>query len=197
MENVVKQVGRRRVLNGIDCTFRIGELTMIRSTSPADRTILARILIGQIYPDWGRVTRVKPCAALVGGVLGFPAAMAAFHGLDLIAAAFGLDARDLRRAVSAMMDDPEAVRKPFNQLSGRDRTALLFGASWLCPTPLYVCNGPPLPKDIPVRRRLSPLYHRARRRAAIVWVTDRRASTKDYRPDRIFDLENGRLVPSI
>lgn len=194
LEGVSKRVGGKRVLDTVSCSFREGELTLIRSPRGAGKTALARLLIGQTWPDAGSVTRSGP-ASLVGGTLGFLPNAPARRGLDLIAAAFGLDAAALAEAVGALMDDPEALALPFSRLGGRNRTGLLFGAGWLVPAALYVCDGPPLPSDATAQERLAPLFQDARCRAAVVWIADEAAKPTLHRPDRLLRLEGGKLQP--
>lgn len=195
MEGVVKRFGAKTVLDGLSAEFHAGELTLIRGRRNAGKTTLARILAGQTRPDRGTVRRTGPAAPLIGGAWGFGGGMSTMAGLDLRAAAHGLDSRDYIAAVAALFENPDVLRRPFGELRGADRTLLTFGAGYLTPAALYVVDGAPLPIDPRTRQALAPLFDAARARAAVVWVADDAIRAAPFAPDRFLRLEDGRLAP--
>lgn len=194
LSGVVKRLGSRTVLAGVDAAFRRGTLTLIRGERGSGRTTLARILTGQTLPTAGAVGRTGPAAPLIGSSDVFSTGGSAIEALDFRAAAHGLATGPYVAAVARLMPDPEALRAPFGRLTGLERQVLLFAASWLIPADLYVSDGALAPTAPAVRRRIEPLVAAARVRAAVVWIAEARAAARDADPDAERFLEDGRLV---
>lgn len=193
LEGVTKRLGSREVLQGVDARFHLGELTLVRAARGAGRTTLARLLAGQTAADTGAVLRLGPAAPLIGAAWGFDNGSPALEGLELRAAAYGLDFGGYVDAVAERMSDPEALRRPFGEIAGLDRAMLIFAAGWLTPSTLYVVDGSPLPANAVLRARLRPLYEQARAAAAVVWIGQDTLYPGVFWPDRFLRLADGRL----
>lgn len=191
LEGVVKRVGGRVVLSGATAAFRIGEMTLIRGGRGSGKTSLARLLSGATHPDAGRVRRIGWPAPIVGAAAGFAAAAPALRGLELRAAAYGLDSTAYVAAVTALMRDPQALRRDFGRVVGPDRTALLYGSAYLTLAPIYVADGALLAGDLALKAALAPLLAAARRRAAVIWIADEHANPAPHHPDRVLRLRDG------
>ncbi|SEA65378.1 ATP-binding cassette domain-containing protein [Rubrimonas cliftonensis] len=193
LEGVVKRAGRRTVLSGVDARFATGELTAIRGKRGSGKSSLARLLAGVSFADAGRIRRAGLAAPIVGSGAGFLGGAPALRGLELRAAAYGLELAGYTAATAGFLEDAEALSRDFGRIVGRDRTALLYASAYLVPAPVYVVDGAPLPADAALRKALRPLLQAARGRAAVIWIADEKASVSAYRPERALRLENGVL----
>lgn len=193
LEGVVKRAGRRTVLSGLTARFAAGEMTAIRGKRGSGKSSLARLLAGVSFPDAGRIRRAGLAAPIVGTGAGFLGGAPALRGLELRAAAYGLDLAAYTAAVAGHLEDDEALSRDFGRIVGRDRTALLYASAYLVPAPVYVVDGAPLPADAALRKALRPLLAAARDRAAVIWIADEKASVSAYRPERALWLEDGAL----
>ena len=191
---VAKQIGARTVLRDLDFALRVGELALVRASRGAGKTTLAKLLCGQTDPNEGRILRRSRPAPLIGSSHGFQPGAPALRGLDIRAAAHGVESSAYVLAVASFMEDPNALRRPFSEIVGRDRAMLLFASSWLLPSAVYVADGSPLPNDPEMRERLWPLYEAARARGGIVWITDERSRQGPFLADSFYRLAGGTLA---
>lgn len=196
LRGVVKTVGGRRVLDGAAAAFAFGSLTLIKGRRGAGKTTLARLLTGQTAPDAGEIRRAGLAAPLVGSGVGFLSGAPAARGLELRAAAYGLDYRGFREAVSTFLEDPDVLRREFGALVGRDRGALLFASAYLTPAPIYVIDGAPLPGEKTSRAAIKPLLDQARARAAVIWIAEEGVNAEPFAVDAAFTFERGALIPA-
>lgn len=194
LRTVTKRMDGREVLSGASAEFTRGELVIVRPWSGPGRGLVARLLVGQVYPDEGVIERCGPAAPPPGSAWGFLRAAPVHRSLKLRAAAYGLAFGPYEDAVGELMDDPAALARPFERLQGRDRAIVTFAASWLLPCPVFAFEGGPFPKDAIARERLMPLWRSARRSAAIIWIARPGAMPRGVSPGRIAELKGGRLL---
>jgi energy-coupling factor transporter ATP-binding protein EcfA2 len=195
LDGVVKRAGRRVVIEGASARFHPGELTAVRGPRGAGKTTLARLLAGHTHADSGRLRRAGTPAPLVGAATGFQSGAPVLRGLELRASAYGLDFRGFADAIGALLENPGALTQDFGRLVGRDRSVVVFAASYLIPAPIYVIDGSPLPVDAALRAKLRPLFLAARRRAAVIWIADEKARVDVWKPERLYRLTAGALHP--
>ncbi len=197
LENVVKRDGRSVVLDGASVAFHFGELAVIRCKRGRAKSAIARLLSGAGHPDSGRMRRAGLPAPLVGASAGFQSGAPVLRGLELRAAAYGLDLRSFRAKIAALLDDPATLEKDFGRLGGVERQAVLYGASYYVPAPIYVIEGSPLPTDGPLRGKVRKRFVELRQTAALIWLTEEKTALAAWKPERSFGLAHGTLTPVV
>lgn len=194
LRDITKTFGRKVVLRKLNARFAAGEMTLIGGNRGAGKTILRSIMTGQRFADSGEVAVTRPIAPPLGVPWGFGRTGMVERDLSFRAAAYGLDTWSYISAVASLLDDPNAVFKPFSMIDGATRSTILYASAYLIPSDVYVTENGPLPLSNAIKTRLEPLYEEARGRAAIIWLTSGTVMPRAYDPDHIFLLENGHLT---
>lgn len=193
LEGVDKRVGGKMALRGLTAQFHAGEITLIRGERGSGKSTLARMLAGQTSPSAGRIARAGLPAPLIGSLWGFSPDVPVRHALLRRAAAYGVSGPDYEEAIRALLDRRGGLDGLFRQITGLDRTVMLFAAAWLLPAPVYVSDGPLAPSDERARSRIQPLIEDARGRAAVIWIADVAASPAKMKVERVARIERGGL----
>ncbi|MEM7268010.1 MAG: hypothetical protein AAF401_02025 [Pseudomonadota bacterium] len=193
LDGVVKRVGKRVAIRGLSHDFYAGDLVYILGGGSQPKQLLTRIIAGQLLPDQGHVLRNGPPGPMPGGGMGFQMVMSALRGLEMRAAAFGVDYRDYVDRISALMRNPEVLRKPFKSIQGVDRNMLLFGSAYLLPATHYVSDNAPMSSEPMAKRRVGPIYEAARERAAIIVIPKRDPSPTAMGDAKVLYFNNGVL----
>lgn len=193
-DRVTKLLDGRPLLRQVSAEFRRGELVIIRPLKGPGRSALTRLLVGQTAPDEGRIDRMGLGAPPPGSAWGFVRTAPALRGLEMRAAAYGVDFDAYTAALAGLMDEPAALGRPFDRLHGRDRMILTFAASWLLPCAVFAIDDRPLPSDAEARARLMPLWRRARAEACILWLARPNAFPRAVTPTRIALVRQGALT---
>jgi ABC-type ATPase with predicted acetyltransferase domain len=193
-EGVVKRVGGKTVLRDLTIDFHIGEITLVRGDRGSGKTTLARMFSGQTWPDAGSLIRVGPVAPLIGSMWGFSPDVPIRHALARRAAGYGVSVAHYEEAIRALLDRRSGLDGLFRQITGLDRTIMLFASTWLLPAAIYVTDGPPTPSDERARARIAPLLEDARRRAAVIWIADTAASPSRIKAERVATIARGGVI---
>lgn len=194
LRGLSKSYGRKRVLDGIEGRFALGEVTAILGQRASGKSTLARILFGQHLPDRGEVLLRGLMGPPIGLGLGFGTTGTIERDLGLRAAAYGIETGDFIQAVAGLLDDPRIIEKPYERADNMTRILLNFAAAYLVPADIYVADGALMPTDPQARPRIEPLVEATRQRAAIVWFTSGATFLRFVQAERHALLHEGRLT---
>ncbi len=120
-------------------------------------------------------------------------AKGALRGLELRAAAYGIDLDAYVNSIAGLLRDPEELRKPLSGMSPSDRMTVLYGSALLLPCTHYSNNSGPLPADKRARAALRPLFREVRKRAGFICLNKRMTTRETFPNQRFLRLHTGRL----
>lgn len=186
--------GKREAIAGVSGVFRQGDLSIIHGGAAGARSLLARLITGQLPPDSGQIWRDGRAGPLIGFMQGFNVGGPALRGLELRAAAYGVRFWDYVDEIATYLRNPDIMRKQMAKISGPDRAALLYASAYVLPCTHFVSEQAPLPVDEELRERLTPLYERARARAAIICITRSPKVARQFDNRRILRFREGQLI---
>ncbi|MDR0592856.1 MAG: anchored repeat-type ABC transporter ATP-binding subunit [Bifidobacteriaceae bacterium] len=187
VEGLAVELGRRRVLEGVDLGVAAGELVTLVGPNGAGKTTLLRAALGLVKPVAGRVSVAgrDPAAgrAAVGYVpqrhefaWDFPIAVADAVMTGLVGK-LGLGRRPGRAEWQAVADAlarvelAELADRPVGQLSGGQRQRVLVARA-LAPSPaLLLADEPFTGLDLPTQGVLSALFRGLAREGRAVLMT--------------------------
>ncbi len=193
LDRVSKRSGKKIVLNGMNLRVRAGEVVTIIGGAAGAKAILTRVLNGQLGADGGSVLRAGPAGPTLSAPMGFNMGGTALRGLELRAAAYGIDLDAYVNAVAGLLRDPEELRKPLVAMSPGDRLTVLYGSALLLPCTHYTNNSGPLPADKRAKAVLRPLFREVRKRAAFICLNKRLNVKEKFPNQRFLRLHTGQL----
>lgn len=193
LDGISRRIAQKQVLSDLSLDLPARGLTVVLGRRGAGRSTLAAIATGQRLPDRGRVSRAGMVAPGIGAAHGFGLTGMVERDLALRAASAGLDSASYCAAVAALLPEPEALSLPFRRAGAGTRGILLFAAAYIVPAALYVADGPLLPSSPSEADAVAPLLERARREAAVLWLSAGVSQLRAMAPERILLLEDGRL----
>lgn len=183
LQGVGRRLGGKILLQNISAEFYPGEITLITGGRGAARTELARLLGGLSAPTIGRVIRSGAPGPTPGAAVGFDVGGPVLRGLEMRAAAYGINLTDYVEAIASLMRAPGLLRKSLAQLAAFDRLIVLFAGAYLLPCTHYVAEKSLLPTEPAARKALIPAFRAARARAAFVTLGDKASAIREIRPD--------------
>lgn len=193
LDQVSKRSGKKIVLNGMNLRVRAGEIVSIIGGAAGAKAVLTRVLNGQLGADGGSVLRAGPPGPTLSTPMGFNMGGTALRGLELRAAAYGIDLDAYVNAVAGLLRDPEELRKPLAEMSPSDRITIIYGSALLLPCSHYTNNSGPLPAEKRARAVLRPLFREVRKRAAFICLEKRMTTKEKFPNQRFLRLHTGRL----
>lgn len=193
LDRVSKRSGKKTVLNGMNLRVRAGEVVSIIGGAAGPKSILTRVLNGQLGADGGSVLRAGPAGPTLSTPMGFNMGGTALRGLELRAAAYGVDLDVYVNAVAGLLRDPEELRKPLAALAPSERLIILYGSALLLPCTHYTNNSGPLPADKRAKAALRPLFREARKRAGFICLNKRMNVKETFPNQRFLRLHVGQL----
>ena len=139
--NVTVHAGGRRILDGVDLSVFRGEIVTLIGLNGAGKSTLARVLLGLLSPDEGRVYRMP------GLEIGYsPQHLQRDPALPISVRRFlNLDARHDNAALKKVMDDvgaAEILDAPLSDISGGELHRVLLARSLLRHPDLLVLDEP-------------------------------------------------------
>lgn len=193
LDRVFKRSGKKTVLNGMNLRVRAGEVVTIIGGAAVAKAVLTRVLNGQLGADGGSVLRSGPAGPTLSSPMGFNMGGTALRGLELRAAAYGIDLDAYVNSIAGLLRDPEELRKPLSGMSPSDRMTVLYGSALLLPCTHYSNNSGPLPADKRARAALRPLFREVRKRAGFICLNKRMTTRETFPNQRFLRLHTGRL----
>lgn len=193
LDRVSRRSGKKVVLNGMNLRVRAGEVVTIIGGAAGAKALLTRVLNGQLGADGGSVLRAGPAGPTLSSPMGFNMGGTALRGLELRAAAYGVDLDGYVNAVANLLRDPEELRKPLAAMSPGDRLTILYGSALLLPCTHYTNNSGPLPADKRAKAVLRPLFREVRKRAAFICLSKRLNIKEKFPNQRFLRLHTGQL----
>ena len=193
LDRVVKRSGKKLVLNGMNLRVRAGEIVSIIGGAAGPKTVLTRVLNGQLGADQGAVLRAGQPGPTLSAPMGFGMGGTILRGLELRSAAYGVDLEQYVNSVASLLRDPEELRKPINALAPADRMIVMYGSAFLLPCTHYTNNSGPLPADKRAKAVLRPIFREARQRAAFICLNKRMTVRETYPNQRFLRLHAGQL----
>jgi len=217
IRNIVKEfpVGDRfiRVLHGIDCDIRAGELNFLVGESGSGKTTMISIIAGILFPTQGTVrvfgTEIYDLSDSdlvrfrldnIGFVFQqynlIPTLSAAENAaVPLIAAGMGRrEAEERGRAILEKLNIGDQADKLPRQLSGGQQQRVAIGRALVHEPKLVVCDEPTAALDAKSGQRVMELLREvalAEDRAVIIVTHDNRVF---HLADRILSMEDGRIT---
>ena len=193
-ENVFKRSKGKLKIRELTLTLRAGEVLSIIGGGREHIMLMSRMICGQLYPDEGRIWRDGPPGPNIGLAMGFEVGGNVVRGLEMRAAAYGVDPGHYIDAIAALLPKPDVLRMPMVNLAPNERMTVLYGSTYLLPCTHFVNNSSPLPLDKRARAAVRPLFRAARKTAGIICF-EKKFREKNTTPNqRILRLVNGRLV---
>lgn len=193
LDRVLKRSGKKVVLNGMNLRVRAGEVVSIIGGAAGPKAILTRVLNGQLGADGGSVLRAGPAGPTLSTPMGFNMGGTALRGLELRAAAYGIDLDAYVNAVAGLLRDPEELRKPLAAMAPSERLTILYGSAFLLPCTHYTNNSGPLPADKRAKAALRSLFRETRKRAAFICLNKRLNVKETFPNQRFLRLHTGQL----
>ncbi len=193
LDKVLKRSGKKNVLNGMTLRVRAGEVVTIIGGAAGAKAVLTRVLNGQLGVDRGSVLRAGLAGPTLSSPMGFNMGGTALRGLELRAAAYGIDLDTYVNSVAGLLRNPEELRKPLAAMSPSDRMTILYGSALLLPCTNYTNNSGPLPADKRARAALRPLFREVRKRAGFICLNKRMTTRETFPNQRFLRLHTGRL----
>ena len=193
LDRVSKRSGKKIVLNGMNLRVRAGEVVSIIGGAAGPKAVLMRLLNGQLGADGGAVLRAGQAGPTLSTPMGFNLGGTALRGLELRAAAYGVELDPYVNAVAALLRDPEDLRKPLAALAPADRMTVLYGSALLLPCTNYTNNSGPLPADKRAKAVLRPLFREVRKRAGFICLEKRMSTREKFPNQRFLRLHAGQL----
>ena len=193
LDRVVKRSGKKLILNGMNLRVRVGEVVTIIGGAAGPKAILTRVLNGQLGVDGGDLLRAGLPGPTLSAPMGFGLGGTILRGLEMRAAAYGVDLDNYVNAVAALIRNPEDLRKPISALAPTDRMTILYGSAFLLPCTHYTNNSGPLPADKRAKVALRPLFREARQRAAFICLNKRMTVKETFPNQRFLRLHAGQL----
>jgi len=143
-------------------------------------------LNGQRGVEGGAVLRGGPVGPTLSSPMGFNTGGTALRGLELRAAAYGLELDPYVNAVASLLRDPEDLRQPVMTLGPSERLTILYGSALLLPCTHYTNNSGPLPADKRAKAALKPLFREVRKRAGFICL-NKGMITREKFPNNWFE----------
>lgn len=193
LDQVSKRSGKKNSLNGMNLRVHAGEIVSIIGGAAGPKAILTRVLNGQLSPDSGSILRAGLPGPSLSLPMGFNMGGTVLRGLELRAAAYGVDLDGYVNAVAGLLRNPEELRNPLAAVSPSDRLTILYGSAYLLPCTLYTNNSGPLPPDKRAKAALRPLFKEVRKRAAFICLNKQLKVKMEFPKQRFLRLHTGRL----
>lgn len=200
LDEVTKDYGDVRALDGVDLVIRTGTVTAILGPNGAGKTTAVELMLGLRRATSGRVTilggapgRVE-VRSRVGAMLqdpGFPEATTVCEVLALVAAAYPEPAPLAEVVATAGMAGLENRR--IAQLSGGQRQRLAFGIAIVGNPDVVFLDEPTVALDISARRTFWAHVHDLADRGHTVVFTTHQLGEADNAADRIVVIDRGRI----
>ncbi len=194
LDRVVKRSGRKVVLKNVNLRMRAGEMLTIVGGATRPKSLLTRLLNGQLSPDEGSLLRAGPPSPMLGMPMGFNMGGTVLRGLELRAAAYGLELDPYVNAVASLLPKPEVLRSALTDLAPSHRQTILYGSALLLPCTHFISDSNPLPADKPAKKALRPLFRKVRKKAAFITLSKRMTVNEQFPNQRFLRLYDGELI---
>ena len=195
LDGVVKRSpAGRYLLEGASGRFHAGWIYVVTGGNAPARQMLSRVMAGIVPLDEGRIARDGPPPPILGAAMGFNVGGPILRGLEMRAAAYGLDHDDYVDKVAAALPNPEILRRQLAKVNPVDRALVLHASTYLLPCSYFVAEGAPWPADGDIRQHLDPLIEQTRRRAAFICVSKKTNIAPNEQKREIVRLRAGALV---
>ena len=193
LDRIVKRKSKKVILNGMNLRVRAGEVVSIIGGATGAKAVLGRVLNGQLGVEGGAVLRGGPVGPTLSSPMGFNTGGTALRGLELRAAAYGLELDPYVNAVASLLRDPEDLRQPVMTLGPSERLTILYGSALLLPCTHYTNNSGPLPADKRAKAALKPLFREVRKRAGFICLNKGMITREKFPNQQFLRLHAGQL----
>ncbi len=203
IDRLEKSFGGKKILQGVTCEIRAGEVTLLVGANGSGKSTTLRIGAGMSEASGGRVivgghdVARTPAAAL--GQLSYLPQAPRFHPhldvqqiLTFYARLRGMEPARVRH-VAEQWGLADRLGTPTRQLSGGMRQRLGLAVFSLPDVPVLVLDEPGLSLDPDWRRSLQTFLHEAARDGRTVLVATHLLGEWEGRADRCLVLERGRI----
>lgn len=206
-ENLTKNYGRRRILDGLTFTAKAGEITLLVGSNGAGKTTTLRILAGAARPDSG--------TAKIGGADILKNRRDAQHRLAFLPQAVAFDprltCRELLRFYARLRGIAEARVPEFletvglenestkraGELSGGLRQRLGLAVLLLPDAPVLILDEPGLSLDPVWRAKMRDLLHEQAAAGKTVLIATHLLGEWDGAANRCLRCDGGKITGEI
>ena len=137
---LTKVFGGKTVLDRLNWTVEAGELWCIRGASGIGKTTLLRLLLGLEVPDGGEVRRAE--GLRFAPVFQEDRLLPGRSALENCAVFCGVSEGQSRAVLGALLDEPDALTKPVEQLSGGMRRRVALARALLAESDVLCLDEP-------------------------------------------------------
>lgn len=178
---LTKAFGGRRVLDGLNWTIEAGELWCIRGASGIGKTTLLRLLLGLETPDGGSVHRAA--GLRFAPVFQEDRLLPGRSALENCSVFCGAPESRSSAVLGALLDEPDALTKPVEQLSGGMRRRVALARALLAESDVLCLDEPFAGLDPETRTRAWDAVLRWREGRTLLLVSH------EFTPERAKILE--------
>ncbi|WP_030439426.1 ABC transporter ATP-binding protein [Actinoplanes subtropicus] len=201
VSGLVVDRGRRRVLDGIDCSIPAGSVTGLLGPSGSGKTTLIRAIVGVQIVKAGTVTVLgkpagsAPLRRTVGYVTQAPSVYADLsvrENARYFASLYGLGAADAERAI-ADVGLTSAARQLVGNLSGGQRSRASLACALVASPEVLVLDEPTVGQDPVLRDDLWAQFHDLSGRG-VTFLVSSHVMDEAGRCDRLLLIRDGELI---
>jgi ABC-2 type transport system ATP-binding protein len=201
VSGLVVDRGRRRVLDGIDCSIPAGSVTGLLGPSGSGKTTLIRAIVGVQIVKAGTVTVLgkpagsAPLRRTVGYVTQAPSVYADLsvrENARYFASLYGLGAADAERAIADVGLTP-AARQLVGNLSGGQRSRASLACALVASPEVLVLDEPTVGQDPVLRDDLWQQFHDLAGRG-VTFLVSSHVMDEAGRCDRLLLIRDGELI---